>query len=407
MNQKPSRSRLIETQITGNALLVLGIVILVPIYLFTPFAPIQSVCIFLLLLLLCSRFYSGYLVKNIRVNHYDAELRVFRHEWVKVKLWAENKGLLPAFMLVIGDTPGIISVFKNRRSLCSLPPRSQKIIVWQGYCTERGIFTLGPVVIRGADPLGLFPFQINIHDTSRLIVYPAFRSIKLKATGGIPLGNMNSANLLFEDITRCRSLRPYYPGDDKWRINWKVSAHTSHTNDFMINEYEATASHPLMIFLNLNQHEYPSKNTKFYIERTIEAAAALCLRASREHQALGIVFFSSFKEGGLSVITPSALTLIPILERLAAWRMAKSEDKPDTAQSGAKAMLDQGKHLPYGTRYLYTGPDLGDEAYIHLNSLKKHHLTLEYLIINDETVLPMVPGNSPRYQLQERGYEII
>jgi hypothetical protein len=339
---------------------------------------------------------------------------VFRHEWVKVKLWAENKGLLPAFMLVVGDTPGQISVSKNRRTLCSLPPRSQKLIVWQGYCTERGIFTLGPVVVRGADPLGLFPFQISLHDTSRLIVYPAFRSIKLKAPGGIPLGNMNSSNLLFEDITRCRSLRPYYPGDDKWRINWKVSAHMSHANDFMINEYEATASHPLMIFLNLNQNEYPSKNTKFFIERTIEAAAALCLRASRENQALGIVFFSSFKEGGISVITPAALTLIPILERLAAWRLEKTADR-DAAQgntqsgtqTSAKAMLDRGKYLPYGTRYLYAGPDLGDEAYIHLNSLKKQHLTLEYLVINDETVLPMVPGNSPRYQLQERGYEII
>jgi len=413
-------------QIRGKIILILGMCFLIPVYLFAPLVLVRFLCLFLLFILLGSRLYSEYLIRKIRIRRLDAELRVFRNEWVRVKLWAENHGALPAFMLVIGDTPGNISVFKNRKTLCTLLRHSRSLINWQGYCTERGVFTLGPVTVRGADPLGLFPFQLTANETARLFVYPAFRSIRLKAPGGIPLGNMIAFNPLFEDITRCRSLRPYYPGDEPRRINWKVSARMSHAvGTFMVNEYEATASHPLMIFLNLNQSEYPPKKEKMYMERVIEAAAALCLQASREQQELGIIIFSSDQEGGISVIAPAVFTLVPILERLAVLHWTKPADQADTSALSqeddsspeskpssrlpvsARAMLDQGKYLSYGTRFFYTGPDLGDEAYISLNSLKKHHLTLEYLVIDEQTQLPLVSGNSPRYQMQERGYEII
>jgi hypothetical protein len=70
-------------------------------------------------------------------------------------------------------------------------------------------------------------------------------------------------------------------------------------------------------------------------------------------------------------------------------------------------MIDQGKRLPYGTRYLYVGPDLGDEAYISLNLLKRNHLSLEYMIIDERAMPALVPGNSPRYQMREDGHEII
>jgi hypothetical protein len=321
---------------------------------------------------------------------------VFRYEWVRVELKIENRGLLPAFMLAAGDATGLLS--RNRKILCTLSRRSWTFLEWEGHCTERGEFTLGPAVVEGADPLGLFPFKLTARETSRLFVYPVYCSVSLKAPGGIPLGKIISSNPLFEDITFRRSLRPYQSGDEPRRINWKVSARI---NNLMINEYEATASYPLMIFLNVDQNDYPLKKRSVYIERTIEAAAALCLRASQERQELGIIICAS---GGISVIAPSAFTLVPILERLAVldW----TEEKRCSGDC-AKIMLDQGKRLPYGTRYLYVGPDPGDEAYISLNSLKRHHLSLEYLIIDDRALPALVPGNSPRYQMKEEGHEII
>ena len=413
--------------IGGKAILVCGLIILIPIYLFATFAILQFFCLLFLLILVFSRLYSEYLVRNIHIIRCDEELRVFRHEWVSVELRLENRGLLPAFMLALTDSPWPLSIFRDNRILRSLARRSWTVMKWQGHCGERGVFTLGPATVQGSDPLGLFNFQLTARETSRIYVYPVYRSITIKPPGGIPLGNMLTSNPLYEDITRSRSLRPYQIGDEPRRINWKVSARTSqmgssaHTQSggLMINEYEATASYPLMVFLNLDRNDYPVKKQGMYMERAIEAAAALCLKASSERQELGIIFYTPYQESGISVIAPSAFTLVLILERLAAVDWTAAADAPQSSRkplperlqggisNSAMTMLEQGKYLSYGTRFLYIGPDLGDEAYISLNTLKKHHLYLEYLIIDERAMAALVPGKSPRYQMKEQGLEII
>jgi len=401
------------TRIHGKKFFVWGITILVIIFLFTPIALVQFLCLFFLFILIGSRFYSEYLIRNIRVIRGDSELRVFKHEWVKVELKIENRGLLPAFMLVANDLPGKLHVFRMSKTFCTLARRSWTLLYWEGYCANRGVFNVGPAVVRGSDPLGLFPFHLTAGETSKIFVYPIFRSISIKPSGGIPLGNMISANPLFEDITRSRSLRPYNPGDEPRRINWKISAHVSAltrtgSGSLLVNEYEATASYPLMIFLNMNKNEYPVKKQNEYIERAIEAAAALCLRASAQRQELGIIFYTAGREC-VSVIAQSSNTLVPILERLAAvdWSESARSDSAAFAHNSATVMFEQGKRLPYGTRYVYLGCNLDDEAYMSLNSLKKNHLHMEYIIIDERSVPSIVPGNSPRYQMKESGYEII
>jgi uncharacterized protein (DUF58 family) len=405
---KPFSWGLIQTY--REKLLIWGLAILVPIFLFAQIAVLQFVCLFFLFILIGSKFYSEYLIRNIRVSRNDEELRVFRYEWIRVEIKVENHGKLPAFMLVSSDSPGQLNVFRMSKTFCTLFQSSWILLGWEGYCSERGVFDIGPAVIRGADPLGLFPFHLTDSETSRLFVYPVFRSISIKTSNGIPLGNMIRANPLFEDITRYRSLRPYNQGDEPRRINWKASAHVSaqaQSGSLLVNEYEATTSYPLMIFLNVNQNEYWGKKKRIFMERAIEAAAALCLMASRERQEIGIIFYTSYQEDGISVITPSAFTLVPILERLAALDWPVAEGIDDDVHGSATVMLDQGKRLPYGTRFVYAGPNLTNEEYITLNSLKKHHISLEYLIIDERSVPSIVPGNSPCYQMKENGYEII
>jgi uncharacterized protein (DUF58 family) len=397
-------------EIKRKRLFTWGAALLIFIFIFTPLVLVQFLSLFFLFILAGSRFYTEYLIKNIRIKRMDPELRVFRHHWVRVELKIENHGLLPAFMLIAGDMPGKIQVFRMSKIFCTLFRHSWAMLNWEGLCSDRGVFPVGPAIIRGSDPLGLFPFSLTASETSRLFVYPVMRSIRLKNRGGIPLGNMSSANPLFEDINRYKSLRPYKAGDEKRRINWKASARTVNKG-ILVNEYEASASYPLMIFLNVNHNEYPERDKRVLIERCIEAAAALCLRASRERQDVGIIFFTSGYKKESPVIAPSAFTLVPILEHLAAFELDLSEkeqtDTGSVARSSAMAMLEQGKRLSYGTRYLYIGPGLGDEVYMNLNILKKHHLSLEYFIIDKKNLPLAAPGNSPLYQIKEDGHEIV
>lgn len=391
--------------------LLLGAFFLFIVFLFTSFYVVQFIALFLLLTIIASKIYSEYLIRNLRIKRRDKELRAFRYAWTQVEILVENHGRLPAYMLALNDSPGGLAVFRNIRGLCTLRANSRLVITWQGYCAERGVYTLGPVIVRGCDPLGLFPFHLSYPETTTLFVYPAPAFADLKSPGGIPLGTLLTPNALYEDLTRCRSLRPYHTGDEPRRINWKASARVGAArgvegSGLMVNEYEATISFPVFIFLNIARLDYSLRKRDLYMERAIEAAAALCLMASRQRQALGIIIYSP---QAATIIAPSTFTLVPILERLAAVKHGSPESSSaeSSASSAAALLLERGKYLPYGTRLLYVGPDLGDEAYRGLNTLKRYHLSLEYLIIDEKTVPPLVPGNSRRYQIKESGYEIV
>ena len=416
----PRRNTII---IPGRKSFIFAAVFFIIAFLFTPFFPVQFLCLFFLFILAFSRFYSEYLSRHIRVTRMDSELRVFRHDWVHIEIKIENHGILPAFMLAAGDKSGDLSVFRKKNTFCTLFRHSWTLLSWDGLCADRGVFSAGPAVIKGNDPLGLFPFRITSEEKTKIYVYPSVRSINIKNNTGVQLGNMTSSNPLFEDVTRYRSLRPYYPGDERRRINWKASAHMpaqSQSGCLLVNEYEATASYPVMIFLNVNQDEYPARNRRFFTERIIEAAAALCLKASRERQPLGIIIYKS--GGEITVIPLSASAPIPVLERLAALDYSKPSgnvttlrDNPDSeiphtalavSHNSMIAMLNYGRHLSFGTRYIYAGPDPGDEAYITLSMLKKHRLALEFLII-DERTLSSHATLASRYQVKESGYDII
>jgi uncharacterized protein (DUF58 family) len=393
--QGPAKNRSARLPRTG----VLGLLL---IYLFAPWYLIRFVSLFVLVLVVSSKLYSDYLMHKLKIRRRDTELRNFRREWVSVEIIVENHGRLPAFMLAVHDSPGILPVFRENRSLCSLGARSRMVLNWQVYGSDRGRWILGPVTVRGSDPLGMFPFFITPRETVTLFVYPAAAFAELNRSDGIPLGILLSPNPLHEDLTRYRSLRPYQSGDEPRRINWKVSARMA---SMVVNEYEATGTFPLCIFLNLKPEAYPLNKRALFTERVIEAAVALCLMAERDRQELGIVLYDGVE--AVSVIAPGAFTLIPILERLAIF-LPRDGNLPDTgARTVSEVMLEQGKYLPYGTRYIYAGPNLTDEEYLMLNTLKRQHLSLDYCVIDEQSLPPTVPGQSRRYSIKEYDYHII
>jgi uncharacterized protein (DUF58 family) len=406
-------------QVHGAGFLGVLSVVLALVFLFSPLYLVQYAALFLLFIFLGSRAYSEYLVRHISLRRRDGELRVFRHEWVTVELLAENRGRFPALMLAVNDSPGRLSVFRDNKALCALKARSQAVIVWYAHCSGRGIFTLGPAAFRGSDPLGLFPFHVTAPETARLFVYPAPGMIALRNPAGLPLGTLISPNPLYEDMTRRRSLREYHSGDEPRRINWKA---TARTGGMMVNEYEPTVSYPLVVFLNADPSSYPLKKRELHLERAIEAAAALCLMASRDRQELGIVIYAPGSAEPLSVAPPSTLALIPIMERLAGLERAPGEgaaqngaggENSDSVTAGCTAaMLDRGKYLPYGARLVYAGPALTEREYLALDSLRRYRLSLEYLIIDERALSPAAGSDfqryqSRRYQMKESGYEII
>jgi hypothetical protein len=348
-----------------------------------------------------------------------------------VELWVENTGRLPAFLLALADSSGGVAVFRNIKCLCTLGGKSRRVFRWEAYGSTRGAFTLGPAALRGSDPLGLFPFSVSGEETSKLFVYPAPAYAALASPGGIPLGNLLSSDPFNEDLTRPRSLRDYTPGDESKRINWKASAKNSGLGTgekLLVNEYELSLSYPLVLFLNVDSAEYAVKNRELYIERVIEAAAAVCLMAARDRQVLGLILHTADRsraDDSSSSISPAAFALIPVLERLAALEPFNTEEpQRGTRESGprepggcyaqddgsplrasTRRLLEKGKTLSFGSRLIYAGPALPEEDYNALESLKRRRLSLEYFVIEEKHL--GIPHGSRRHQIKERGYDLL
>ena len=383
-------------------------------YIFTPQWSFQFISLFFIILILGSRVYSEYLTRHLNLVRRDRELRVFRHEWTGVELWVENSGYLPAFLMVAADTSGGVAVYRNIKSLCTLGPKRRHLFRWEAYGNLRGVFTLGPGIIRGSDPLGLFPFVLNFEETTKLFVYPAPAYVGLKSPGGIPLGNLLTVDPFNEDLTRPRSLREYKSGDESKRINWKASARNS---KLLVNEYELSLSYPLMLFLNVDPAEYAVKNRDSYIERIIEAAAAICLMVARDRQVLGLILHSADKDRAEDYfISPAAFTMIPILERLAALKpfnfteekiegKTLDNDSSGNLRASTRLLLEKGKTLSFGTRLIYAGPSLPEEDFYALETLKRRRLSIEYFIINEKNLALL--GGTGNYQIKEMGYALL
>jgi hypothetical protein len=218
-------------------------------------------------------------------------------------------------------------------------------------------------------------------------------------------------------MTRRRSLRQYRGGDEPRRINWKASIRLAGPGaalspvSLLVNEYEAAISYPLVVFLNLDPYEYSLHKRELWFERAIEAAAALCLMASRDRQDLGIIFYRPWAGEPCTLVKPGPFTLLPILERLAGVKRprgpAAETENGGPLRGSVRALLDQGKRLPYGARLVYTGPELAEEEYAALNVLRAGRVSLEYLVLDEKRLGPRAPGNAPRYQMREGGYEIL
>ena len=417
------------TAIGGNLLLYAGVPLLLIFFSFSPLRSIQFICLFLLLLILGSKAYSVSLAGKLLILRRDNELRVFRHEWAEIELWVENKGRLPAFLLMAEDFSAGIAVFRDRKCLFNIGGKNRQLFRWKAYGSNRGVFTLGPASIRGSDPLGIFPFTITAAETARLFVYPATAHVDLGSSGGLPLGNLITRNTFYEDLTRPRSLRDYSPGDESKRINWKASAKNF---NLLVNEYEPSLSYPVVVFLNADIREYAIKKRESHIERAIEAVAAVCLMAARERQALGLIIHLQAALDNSSVISPASFTLIPILERLAALdpysgKEAITENRQPPEHDAALpepeidnqyfhtstlVLLGKAKTLPFGTRLIYVGPAPAEEDYNALELMQKRHLSLEYLIIGENKAIQNPGANFLRHkvsvhQVREWGYGIL
>ena len=138
-------------------------------------------------------------------------------------------------------------------------------------CRPRGVYRVGPTIVRTTDPLGLAELRSGSGPVDRIVVYPAVEEMT-----GFPIvrgqdpamqaSHPEHAQQGGEDFY---TLREYQRGDDLRRIHWPSSAKT---DELMIRQLETPWQSRALVLLDVRADSYESSDT---FEKAVSGAATI------------------------------------------------------------------------------------------------------------------------------------
>lgn len=162
-----------------------------------------------------------------------------------------NTSWLPKLWVEIGDWSDLPD-HRASRVISSLPPGQTRSWSVRTRCRRRGAYTLGPMVVAGGDPLGLFRLERELPQTTSFLVLPMtvpIRQLDLPS-GYLPGGQVVRRRAQFA-TSNVRSVRHYLPGDAYNRIHWPTTARRGR---LYTKEFELDPFADLWLVVDLDRH---------------------------------------------------------------------------------------------------------------------------------------------------------
>jgi len=346
--------------------------------LFFPLRILQFVALMYIGVIGFSYLYSRITARYVTVRRKNKVLRTHRFEPLEIALIVENRSFVPVAYLNVVDQQNTFFASEPGNFLVKLRPGERKILSYTIESQHRGQYTVGPAVIQGSDPLGLFPFRTRAAESQTLIVYPEVLPLSLPNSEGLPAGTIRVENPVYEDVTRYRSLREYLPGDSLRRVNWKASARTG---KLFVTDYLPLLHAPVLILLNFNSQDYPMRFRYHRIERAAALAASLVVYFLSQRQEIGLIA-SARLQGGEAVPAAEirgthghATTLLELLGKM----------EPEQGGPGFSELLfTSGIELPVRTRVEVITPVLRELDIRRLRQLRGKGCTVELFVLGEQ-----------------------
>lgn len=264
------------------------------------------------------------------------------------RIRVENRSRLAKLWVEVVDHSDVPGHQMSR--VVHLGPRDAtrwRVTTW---CSRRGRFRVGPLMLQSGDPFGLFPSKRLVPYVHELIVYPA--TVDLGAfrlpVGDLPGGSAIQRRTQFV-TPNAAGVRQYLPGDSFNRIAWSA---TARTGQLMVKEFELDPTADVWIVLDLDhrQHARATRATvdlaaphddgvplAFWLDSTEEygvtAAASIARHFLDQNRNVGLIANSSAS----TVLPPDrgGRQMVKILELLAVVRA-------DGTQPLAETLLAEG-----------------------------------------------------------------
>jgi len=279
-----------------------------------------------------SKLWSRLSLVSVSCQRLLSEQRVFPGEYIELKLWLDNRKLLPLpwiqmddeiplklssdIPLVAGNGPGVGLLSKSAALLWYTR------VSWKErlYCNKRGYYQLGPITLTSGDIFGFYPRSISKPLIDHVIVYPkVFPITQLEIPSLHPLGEIIAERRIFEDPIRVIGVRDYNPRDSHRHIHWKA---TARRQELQVKVFEPTTTLKVAIFVAIDSFKarHGEVHSEEEFELGISTAASIASYLAEQRSAVGLFVNSQLADSGEPVmLLPGSSTgqLVEILEALA------------------------------------------------------------------------------------------
>ena len=159
-----------------------------------------------------------------------------------------------------------------RRAVVSRPPQDREVtLTYPLHPAERRVHSLGPLIARITDPLGLAEQRRTLTGTSQLVVLPAVVPL-----AGLPAGGELGAGA---DGTRTMGaggdsliVRSYQHGDDLRRVHWRTSARR---DELMVRVEEWSERGSITVLLDHRTAAHRGTGPTSSLEYAVSLAASM------------------------------------------------------------------------------------------------------------------------------------
>lgn len=176
------------------------------------------------LLIVLGLIWSAGAVYSLSVEREPHQRAVHVGDTIAEQVVIRNRSLLPQLWVVLEDASDL-PLHTVRQVLSYISPRSRRQFVLRTPAVRRGRYRLGPSLLTGGDPFGIFRSKRRVGRPANLIVYPRVWPLhSFDLLSGALEAATSRPRVSSDPTTDVSSVRDYYPGDELRRIHWLSSA---------------------------------------------------------------------------------------------------------------------------------------------------------------------------------------
>ncbi|WP_062211582.1 DUF58 domain-containing protein [Streptomyces sp. NBRC 109706] len=210
---------------------------------------------------------------RVTASRWLAPARVPAGQECRVYLRLHNPTRVPSGVLLLQDRVPYVLGPRPRFVLDRIEPGGQREVSYRVRSQLRGVYPLGPLQLRLADPFGMVELTRSFRTHDTMTVLPAVEPLPPVRFGGgsrgAGAGRPRALALAGEDDLIPRA---YRHGDDVRRVHWRS---TAHRGALMVRREESPHQARCTVLLDTRRAGYVLGGMPAPFERTVSAAASV------------------------------------------------------------------------------------------------------------------------------------